>query len=417
MRGVDEGEHLLPVAAALERVLAATPVLPAEQVALAASAGRVLAADVASDVDVPPFDRCSMDGVALRSEDVAEPRPDGAPVRLKIIGTVAAGHVFPHETPPGAAVRVMTGAPLPPGCDCVEQSERVVDEGAHVLVRGPIAPGRHVAPRGEDLRTGEIALRAGTLVGAAQVGLLATAGRAEVTVHARPLAAVVSTGDELVEVGERPGPGRIRNSNGPMLAVLCRMLGCDPVQLLPVVRDEAESLEHVLERALAADILLISGGVSRGERDFVQDVLPELGVQCLFHGVQLQPGKPIWVGRSERCLVFALPGNPVSALTTARLFVGPAVRKMRGLREPGLRPVRAILSADFRRKSGRPGYLPAWVHWDGEGYSCRPLASSGSADVPAAAESNALWIAPRGQDEFRRGDAVEVLLDLDSSER
>ena len=411
-RGVDEGEGLLSVPDALERILRATPILPPEQVALAASAGRVLASDVLSDVDVPPFDRVSMDGFALRAGDAA-----AAETRLRIVGTAAAGHVFPHELPEGAAVRVMTGAPLPRGCDAVEPVERVTDEGTHVIVRGPIAAGRHVAPKGEDMRSGDVALRAGTLVGPAQVGLLATAGRAEVTVHARPLAAVVSTGDELVEVGERPGPGRIRNSNGPMLAVLCRMLGCDPVQLLPVVRDEAESLERVLSRALTADILLISGGVSRGERDFVQDVLPELGVECEFHGVSIQPGKPLWFGRAERCLVFALPGNPVSALTTARLFVGPAVRKLRGLRDPAPRLVRARLTEAFRRKSGRPGWLPAWVSWDGEDYSCRPLTSSGSADLNAACESNATWVAPQGRDSFEAGDVVEVLLHLDYTER
>jgi molybdopterin molybdotransferase len=411
-RGVDEGDGLLTVMEALARVLDATPVLPPEQVALAQSAGRVLAADVLSDVDVPPFDRVSMDGFALRSSDA-----QGGEARLRIVGTAAAGHVFPHEAPEGTAVRVMTGAPLPRGCDAVEPIERVTDEGTHVVVRGAIASGQHVAPHGEDMRAGDVALQAGTLVGSAQVGLLATVGRAEVTVHARPLAAVVSTGDELVEVGERPAPGHIRNSNGPMLAVLCRMLGCDPVQLLPVVRDEAESLERVLARALTADLLLISGGVSRGERDFVQDVLPELGVERIFHGVSVQPGKPLWFGRAERCLVFALPGNPVSALTTARIFAGPAVRKMRGLRDPGPRLVSAVLTDGFRRKSGREGWLPAWLQWEGGRYTCRPIRATGSADLNASAEANATWVAPRGQDAFAPGDVVQVLPNLDFAER
>lgn len=411
-RGVDEGDGLLSIQEALDRVLADTHVLPPEQVALAASAGRVLAADIASDVDVPPFDRCSMDGFAMRAADVV-----AVPARLRIVGTAAAGHVFRHEVPEGCAVRVMTGAPLPPGCDAVEALERTDDEGTHVVVKSPVRKGQHVAPQGEDMRAGDVALAAGTLVGAAQVGVLATVGRAEVTVHARPLAAVVSTGDELVEVGERPGPGRIRNSNGPMLAVLCRMLGCEPVQLLPVVRDEEESLQRVLSRALAADVLLISGGVSRGERDFVQDVLPALGVRKVFHGVSIQPGKPLWFGRTDRCLVFALPGNPVSALVTARIFAGAAVRKMRGLREPAPRFLRARLTEGFRRKSARPGVLPAWVSWNGDGWDCRPLSASGSADLATAARSNATWLAPKGRDEFRPGDSVEILLNLDAAER
>lgn len=412
MRGVDEGDGLLAVPDAIARVLDATHVLPAEQVALAASAGRVLAADVVSDVDVPPFDRCSMDGVALRAAEAAT-----LPARLRVAGSAEAGHPFPHEVPDGCAVRVMTGAPLPRGCDSVQPIERLTDEGPHVVVTSSVRAGQHVAPRAEDMKAGDVALRSGTLVGPAQVGLLATVGKAEVTVHARPLAAVVSTGDELVEVGERPGVGQIRNSNGPMLAVACRMFGCDPVQLLPVVRDEAESLERVLARALAADVLLISGGVSRGERDFVQDVLPSLGVEKVFHGVAIQPGKPVWFGRTERCLVFALPGNPVSALTTARVFVGPAVRKLRGVRDPGPRLQRARLSEGFRRRSARPGWLPAWVTWEGDGWRCRPIGSSGSADLNAAAEANATWVAPAGIDEFRDGDAVDVLLHLDVAER
>jgi molybdopterin molybdotransferase len=189
------------------------------------------------------------------------------------------------------------------------------------------------------------------------------------------------------------------------------------VQLVPVVRDEAESLERVLTRALAADDLLISGGVSRGERDVVQDVLPQLGVERLFHGVSIQPGKPLWFGRTERCLVFALPGNPVSALTTGRIFVGAAVRKMRGLRDPAPRIVRATLTEGLRRRSFRPGWLPAHVGWDGDRFACRPIGSSGSADLNAAAEANATWVAPAGKDEFAAGDVVDVLVNLDFAER
>lgn len=407
-------ETLLSVEEALDIVLDATPVLAPEQVALAASHGRVLAADVISDVDVPPFDRCAMDGFALRSRDTA-----GGECSLRIVGAVAAGRIFPREVEAGEAVRVMTGAPLPRGCDCVEMLERARDDGDRVTIGAAVPAGRHVSPLGEDLREGALALAAGTLIGSAEVGVLATVGRAEVPVHARPLAAVVSTGDELVEVGERPGPGRIRNSNGPMLAVLGRMLGCDPVHLLPVARDGHEPLARALERGLAADVLLVSGGVSKGEHDLVQVILPELGVQKLFHGVSIQPGKPLWFGSTKRGLVFALPGNPVSALVTARLFFGAAVRKMRGLREPRPRIVRARLAEGFRRKAIRPGYLPAWVAGGGAdgGWTCRPLFPSGSADIVTAAAANATWIAPAGVEDFRAGDLVDTLLHMDFAER
>lgn len=406
------GRPLISIEEALAAILEATPVLPAEQVALAHSAGRVLAADVPSDVDVPPFDRCAMDGWAFRSDEAA-----AGSARLRIVGEVAAGRLFPREVAAGETVRVMTGAPLPRGCDAVEPLERTSDDGEWLVLSSRAVRGQHVQRHGEDLRIGDVVLAAGTLIGAAQVGALATVGRSEVAVHGRPLAAVVSTGDELVEVGERPGPGQIRNSNGPMLAVLGRMLGCDPVQLLPVARDEREALSRSLSRGLAADILLVSGGVSKGQKDLVQVVLPELGVENIFHGVSIQPGKPLWFGRAERCLVFALPGNPVSALTTARIFVGAAVRKMRGLRDPRPRTLPARLSEPFRRKGGRPGWLPAWVTPGEDGWLCRPLASSGSADVVSSAAANATWVAPQGITEFAAGDPVQVLLHLDWMER
>jgi molybdopterin molybdotransferase len=412
MRGVDEGAGLLPVAEAIERVLAAAPVLPPEQVALAASAGRVLATDVLSDVDMPPFDRCAMDGHALRSEDCARP---GA--RLRLVGHGLAGRVFPREVAAGECVRVMTGAPLPQGCDAVQPIERATEDGLVVVIHDAMRAGQHVSPRAEELRAGAVALRAGALLGAAEVGVLAAVGRAEVTVHQRPVAAVVSTGDELVDVGERPGPGQIRNSNGPMLAVLGRLLGCEPVLLLPATRDDEEGLSRAFTRALAADLLLISGGVSRGDRDLVQDVLPRLGVECLFHGVDIQPGKPLWFGRMDRCLVFALPGNPVSALTTARLFVASAARKMRGLAQPRPRYMRARLSEDVRRKAVRPGYLPAVLSEGTDEPSCRPLQSRGSADLAAASLANATWVAPKGEELLRAGTWVDVLPHADFLER
>ena len=410
------GGPLISVEDALDRVLRHAVVLPPEQVALAASHGRVLARGAVADADVPPFDRCAMDGWAFRSADTRDAA--AAPVRLRCVGTAPAGGSFAQDVGTGEAVRVMTGAPLPRGCDAVEARERVDDEQTHVLVKAPVTAGQHVAPAGQDLRAGSEALAAGTLIGPAQVALLATLGHAEVAVHGRPLAAVVSTGDELVEVGERPGPGRIRNSNGPMLAVLARMLGCDPVHLLPVVADDHDRLATMLARGLASDLLLVSGGVSMGERDLVQVVLPELGVERIFHGVSIQPGKPLWFGRTERCLVFALPGNPVSALTTARLFAGAAVRRMRGLREPRPQFLRARLTDEVRRRSGRVGYLPGWARSSEDGsWSCEPITSNGSADVVAASRANATWVAPAGRDVLERGAEVDVLLHVDFWER
>lgn len=403
---------LLPVDEALDLVVAEASVLAPEQVALNAAPGRVLAVPVHSDVDVPPFDRCAMDGWAVRSVDVVD-----APTSLRVAGSIAAGESFAGEVGAGQTVKVMTGAPLPRGCDAVQPVERVRDEVARVVIYDPVPAGQHVSPRAEDLEVGDQVLPAGTLIGPTEVGLLATVGQAEVTAHARPLATVVSTGDELVEVGESPRAAQLRNSNGPMLAVLARTLGCDPVHLMPVVRDDEEELRTALGRGLQSDILLVSGGVSKGDRDHVGDVLGDLGVRCLFHGVAIQPGKPIWFGKSDRCLVFGLPGNPVSALVTGHVFAGTAVRKLRGVADPRPRRMPARLASAVRRRSARAGFLPARVEAHEGGLTCHPLDTHGSADLVSVSRSNATWIAPAGRHVLEAGEAVQVLLHADFAER
>jgi molybdopterin molybdotransferase len=373
----------------------------------------VLESDVLADVDMPPFDRCAMDGFAVRAQDVAT-----APSSLKVVGVVAAGQAWEHEpVGRGQAVQVMTGAPLPAGCDAVVPVERTGGDGGRVLIYEAATAGQHVAPRAEDLCRGARALAAGALIGPVEIGLLAAVGRAEVPVHARPVATVVSTGDELVEVGDVPGPARLRNSNGPMLGVLARSLGCDPVRVLPAVRDRTEDLRAALAAGLEGDVLLVSGGVSRGERDLVGEVLEGLGVERVFHGVSIQPGKPLWFGRRGGALVFALPGNPVSALVCARLFAGLAVARLRGLDVTGPPLLPARLTVGFERAARREGWLPARVEAGEGGLDCRPLRPRGSADLVTAAGANALWVAPAGCERFRPGDAVRVLLAPDHLER
>ncbi|MEM7246593.1 MAG: gephyrin-like molybdotransferase Glp [Acidobacteriota bacterium] len=397
---------------ALDLVVAKAPILGTESVPLSSSLGRVLATDCRSDVDAPPFDRCMMDGYAFRAEDVAD-----APTSLRLVGTVFAGHEHLEDVPPGSAVKVMTGAPLPPGCDTVQALERTREDGTRVVIHDRVKTGLHVAPKAEEIAIGEVALARGSLIGPAEVGVLALCGCSEVEVHARPLAAVISTGDELVEVGEKPGPAQLRNSNGPMLAVLARQLGCDPVQLLPSVSDDPDSLRAALERGLEADVLLVSGGVSKGQADLVGETFTELGVEPVFHGVKVQPGKPLWFGRSETSLVFGLPGNPVSALTTARIFAGTAIRRMRGLNQPRPRWMAATLIDSFRRNPRRRGLLPAEIRRRGGGLDCRPLGLKGSADLIRTAGANGTWVAPIGQDEFRPGEEVDVLLHEDFADR
>jgi molybdopterin molybdotransferase len=404
--------RLLSVDQALAAVLDACTVLPAETVALDAASGRVLAEDAASDADVPPFDRCAMDGFAVRAADAT-----AAPARLRLVGTVHAGHVFEGLVGAGECVAVMTGSPLPAGADAVVPVERSRPGEGHVEVLEAPRPGQNVSPRAEDLRRGQLALRSGDRLGAAEVALLATVSRPTVRVVSRPSLVVVPTGDELVDASEPLRPGQIRNSNGPMLACLGRDLGCDPVTLAPPVADQPEALRAALARGLEADVLLASGGVSRGERDLVGEVLASLGVRGVFHGVSIQPGKPLWCGRTDRCLVFGLPGNPVSALVTATLFAGAAVRKLRGVRDPGPRLFPARLAEPFVRHAGREGWLPARVEPAADGLRCTPIRGHGSADLVAAASATALWVAPQGRERFEAGDVVSVLLASDFAER
>ena len=410
--GADHGHGaLLAVDAAIEAVVGAAAPLPPERVALHEAHGRVLAEEVASDLDLPPFDRVAMDGWAVRSSDVVEP-----PTSLKVIGQVNAGRVFAGQVAAGQAVRVMTGAPLPAGCDAVQPLERGREEAGRVLVYDAVAAGQHVAPRGEDLRAGVVALRAGAVVGPTEIALLASLGRAQVSVHGRPSAAVVSTGDELVEVEESVSPGRIRNSNGPMLASLARAAGCDPVSHAVAPDDEA-SLRRALEHGLHSNLLLVSGGVSKGDKDLVGATLTGLGVELRFHGIDMQPGKPAWFGRRGACLVFGLPGNPMSAFTTATLLVAPAIRKMRGLVDAAPRWIRVPLLEGFTRRASRPGYLPCRVERGASGLTCRALPFHGSGDLVTVTRANATWRAPADTSVFRKGDTVDVLLHPDWLER
>ncbi|HSD27418.1 MAG TPA: gephyrin-like molybdotransferase Glp, partial [Vicinamibacteria bacterium] len=312
---------------ALSIVLSEVTPLAAEPVSLDESLGRVLAEDVASDRDLPPFDRAAMDGYALRAKDVAL-----APVALEVVGEVRAGQWPDLAIGPGQAARIMTGAPVPPGADAVQQVERTepLDE-FRVTVHAAIGAGANIAPRGSEVREGEVVLAAGRVVDPSAVAVLASAGKDRVRVARRPVLGLLVTGDEIVDVAVRPGPGQIRNSNGPAVAAQARLAGAD-VRLLGVAPDRPEAIADALRAGLDADALVVSGGVSAGDYDLVEPALLDLGATFLFTKVAIKPGAPLVFGRLGRTLVFGLPGNPVSAQATFDLFVRPALLKMQGAR-------------------------------------------------------------------------------------
>jgi len=390
---------------ALSIVLSEVTTLPAEGVVLAEALGRVLAEDVASDRDLPPFDRSAMDGYAVRAADVA-----AAPVALEVVGEVRAGQWPAFVVGPGQAARIMTGAPVPKGADAVQQVERTqpLDE-FRVTVRAAVAAGANVAPRGSEVGAGEAVLAAGRVLDPAAIAVLASVGKDRVRVARRPIVAVLVTGDEIVGVAVRPAPGQIRNSNGPTVAAQARLAGAD-VRLLGVAGDREEAIADALRLGLDADVLVVSGGVSAGDYDLVEPALTDLGATFLFTKVAIKPGAPLVFGRLGRTLVFGLPGNPVSAQATFDLFVRPALLKMQGARVLSRPRVPVELLAGIKNRSGRKSHVPARVRFESGRLVARPVRSMGSGDLVAHARANALVIVEADREEAAAGETAEALL-------
>jgi molybdopterin molybdotransferase len=398
--------HVIAVDRALEIVLAAAPALPTEDVELAAAVRRVLAEDVASDVDFPPFDRSAMDGYALRAADAAS-----APAVLTVIGEVRAGEWPDRDVGPGEAVRIMTGAPVPRGASAVQQVEktRPLDNGRRVEILAAVEPGQNIARQGSEVHRGDGVLSRGRLLDPASVAVLAAVGKGRVRVGRRPRVAVIVTGDELVDVWTAPARGRIRNSNGPALLAQVTAAGAEPVDF-GVVPDDRERLSDALRQAFANDVVVLSGGVSEGAYDFVEEVLARYDVRVAFDKVAIKPGAPLVFGRRGEKLVFGLPGNPVSAQVTFDIFVRAALLKMQGAAVCSRPLIEAALEAPVRNRSGRRNHLPVQIRFEGGRFVARPLRSMGSADIVAHARANGLAIVEAMRLEAAAGETVPVML-------
>jgi len=396
---------MLSVAEAQSKVLEQARPLPPRTVPLdAAAVGLVLAEDVVSDLDTPPYDKALMDGFAVQARDLAE----GKTV-LTIIEEIMAGQT-PHKTvSAGQASRIMTGALIPTGADAVVIVERSQNlDGNRVRLEDRTKPGQNILPRGREMRKGESILRAGAVLRPQEFGLLSSVGRTAALLHPAPTVAILSTGDEVVEPSQVPGPGQIRNSNGPMLLGQVARAGGTP-RYLGIARDRLEHLRPLVAEGLHADIFVLSGGVSAGQRDLVPDVLTELGVQAHFHKVAMKPGKPVFFGTKQQALIFGLPGNPVSSLVCFELFVRPAMRRLQGHTDPGPFLVEAILEEDFAYRSDRPTYHPAKLTCGSKGSRVRPVPWFGSADLRGLAAANAFVVFPAGEHQHAAGQAFSVL--------
>ncbi len=401
---------MLTVADAQAVVLSHARPLPPETVALGpALLGAVLAEDVASDLDMPPYDKSMMDGYAVRSADLAGGRGE-----LIVVEEVMAGQTPRLPVGAGHATRIMTGAPLPVGANAVVMVERTRFADGRVHIDDPsVQPGRNIVTRGREMRAGDVVLRSGAVLRPQEIGLLATVGRATAAATPSPTVAVLSSGDEVVEPAETPGPGQIRNSNGPMLLAQAARAGGRP-HYLGIARDRLDSLRPMVAEGLRADVLLLSGGVSAGQLDLTPGVLEEAGVAVHFHKVEMKPGKPVLFGTRERgdgrppTLVFGLPGNPVSSFVCFELFVRPALRRLRGLSDSDP-TVSAILAEDFAFRTDRPTYHPARLEVDDGGWRVRAVPWFGSADLRGLLAMNALVVFPAGDHHHRAGTRFPVL--------
>ena len=392
-------------------LLDAVELLGVEEIGLDGALGRVLAEPVLADRDLPPTDRSAMDGFAVRAEDLPE-----AGRTLRCVGEVRAGQAVGRvRVGPGEAVRILTGAIVPPGIDTVvmvEQSREGPGEGEVTFLERP-RPGQHIRRRGEEVRAGDRVLAPDTLIHAPEVATLASVGRTRVAVHRRPGACVLSTGDEVVEPDQAPAPFQVRNSNARALLAQLEELGIEG-EYLGIASDTREVLEAGLARGLAGDLLLITGGVSVGTYDLVREALERAGMELLFHKVAMRPGKPVLAGKRGACLVVGLPGNPVSAFIGFQVLVAPALRKMMGLQQVQDLRVRAVLSEPLPAKRGRTTFHLARVEWSGGQWAARRVKNVSSGDVLSLSRANAYLVTPPDAQDLEMGNEVPAVLWRDS---
>jgi molybdopterin molybdotransferase len=395
----------------VEQKAATLATTEAELTSLLDAVGLALAEDLQADRKFPPFPRATRDGYAVRAAQV-----QAVPVELKCVGTIKAG--APVEAPafslqPGESVEIMTGAPVPDGADAVVMVEYTENAGDRVTVKRTVKVGENVVPAGAEAQRGEIMVAKGTRVHHAVVAVAAAVGRPEIAVHRRPQVAVLATGDELVDINLPPGPNEIRNSNSYSLAAQVYEAGGDPT-ILPVARDEAGDLELLLAKGLSYDLLLLTGGVSAGKYDLVEEALASLGSELFFTGVAIQPGKPLVFGQVTRggktTPFFGLPGNPVSTMVTFQLFVRPVLDALGGAKPEPPPFAQARLKDPFTTKTGLTRFLPGRLGGVKEGPEVEWVRWQGSGDLMSVVKSNCYIVVPPDREQLNAGDMVTVLL-------
>lgn len=396
---------MIPVQEARQRIVAAFQTLPPVLVPLGEALDRVLAEDVRARVTQPPVAMSAMDGYAVRAADVA-----AVPVMLRQVGAAPAGGAFEGAVAAGECVRIFTGGPMPRGADAVVIQEDTTADGTSITVRESVKPGRYVRPAGLDFKVGEIGLHAGRVLNARDIGFAAAMNHPWLKVVRKPRVAIISTGDEVVLPGDPIGPHQIVSSNGPALAAFVTAAGGEPVSL-GIAPDSAATLQAMADGARGADLLVTTGGASVGDHDLVRSALGARGLVLDFWQIAMRPGKPLIFGRIGDTPLLGLPGNPVSSLVCALVFLRPALHRMLGLAEPaaGNRPT-ARLGRDLEANDRREDYLRATITTDASGRPvATPFEKQDSSMLSLLAKADCLVVRPPHAPAAKAGDTVEII--------
>ena len=397
---------MISVDEALRKILTNLPPPAFEEIDFRDAFGRVLAEPVTATCDIPPFSKSVVDGYALRSCDL-----HALPAGLELVGEVRAGDTGSLRLGPGQAIAVMTGAPVPGGADAVQMIEHTAmpDHSTRIIILKGVQAGENIVPAAAEASLGQLVLGQGRLLGPAETAVLATFGRLRVRVYRKPSVAVMATGDELVEVDQSPRPHSIRNSNSSCLAAQLQLLGLKG-EYIGIARDDRDHLRERLKTGLLRDVLLVSGGVSVGAYDHVEEIFRESGLEVVFSRIAVRPGKPTVFARGDGKLVFGLPGNPLSTLVSFELFVRAALGRLCGFARPDLPRIQGSLLSRMKQRGGRTAFLPALVSWRPEGWQVKPLTWKGSSDIIGFSGANGLVIFPADRELMEAGDKVEALL-------
>lgn len=399
---------MIPISKAIKLIGRETRKLGSEKIELSAAVGRTLAENIVADNDLPPFNRAQMDGYAVMASDTLQKPARSKGISLKIVAESAAGRGWHKRLRRGEAVRIMTGAPVPEGADCVQKVELTREAAGLVTINESAKRGQNIVRRAAEIKRGKRIFASGEIVTENMIAALASFGYAKVQVSKRPSVAILGTGSEIVDVAKRPGRDQIRNSNSAMLDVLCRKSGA-ATTISPIIKDDIAELKKAIKLAAKkADILVITGGVSVGKYDHTKAALAELGAEIFFEKVCLKPGKPAVFARLGKTLIFGLPGNPVSAAVTFQLFVRTAILKLQHATQTDLKRGVAVIAADAKAARDRDTYLPARLETNKSGQlTATPLKSQGSSDFVGFARADSLIFIPKGKI-IKAGEVVEI---------